>query len=155
MGWRWAHDEGDVGGGPVGSWCCPRHSITTTDETLARVANALCEWRSWLEDLAVRFDHYRLDTSSTEERQHVWERATVHLVNHVVDRTNAGDAWYAHCVQVLTWYLTRWGVAESSAREQAEQAIGGRFESWTAPERVLVEDVAERLAASLRPEGEA
>ncbi|MFD8994198.1 hypothetical protein [Streptomyces abikoensis] len=22
VGWRWAHDEGDFGGGPVGNWCC-------------------------------------------------------------------------------------------------------------------------------------
>ncbi|GAA4330505.1 hypothetical protein GCM10023178_43490 [Actinomadura luteofluorescens] len=29
VGWRWAHDEGDFDGGPVGSWCCPRDSVTT------------------------------------------------------------------------------------------------------------------------------
>jgi hypothetical protein len=43
VGWSWAHDEGDFDGGPVGSWCCPRDSITTSDETLARVVAALCE----------------------------------------------------------------------------------------------------------------
>ncbi|MFJ5535259.1 hypothetical protein [Streptomyces sp. NPDC093261] len=47
VGWRWAHDEGDFDGGPVGNWCCPRDSITTPEETLARVVAALSEWREW------------------------------------------------------------------------------------------------------------
>ncbi len=58
VGWRWAHDEGDFDGGPVGYWCCPRDSITTPQETLARVVAALCEWREWLESLARWFDAY-------------------------------------------------------------------------------------------------
>lgn len=49
VGRRWAHDEGDFDGGPVGNWCCPSHSITTPEETLARVTATLCEWRAWLE----------------------------------------------------------------------------------------------------------
>ena len=58
LGWRWAHDEGDFDGGPVGSWCCPQHSITTPQETLARVVAGLCEWRAWLESLAGWFEAY-------------------------------------------------------------------------------------------------
>ncbi|MCP2342146.1 hypothetical protein [Actinomadura rupiterrae] len=61
LGWRWAHDEGDFDGGPVGAWCCPRHSITTQRETLARVVEALCEWRAWLERVAGWFEAYQLD----------------------------------------------------------------------------------------------
>lgn len=76
------------------------------------------------------------------------ERATTHLVNHVVERTKAGDAWYGHCAQVLTWFLNRWGVDDQTAQEQVEQAIDGRFGSWTSPEDALVEDVAARLANS-------
>jgi len=154
LGWRWAPDEGDIGGGPVGSWCCPRHSITTPDATLTRVTKALGAWRSWLEDLAELFDRHRLDLPSVEDRRHAWERATASLVNHVVERTEAGDAWYEHCAQVLTWYLTRWGVDEQAAREQVEQAVAGRFESWTRPEHVVVEEVARHLAAPLQHEGE-
>ncbi|MEV6833939.1 hypothetical protein AB0N17_05370 [Streptomyces sp. NPDC051133] len=52
IGWRWSHDEGDFDGGPVGTWCCPRDSITTPEETLDGVVAALCEWREWLERLA-------------------------------------------------------------------------------------------------------
>ena len=151
LGWRWAHDEGDIGGGPVGSWCCPRDSITSPDATLARVATALCEWRAWLEDLAERFDRYRLDSAPAQDRQDVWERAAVHLVTHVVDRTGAGDAWYAHCEQVLGWFLTRWGVPAATAEALVEEAIGGRFESWTGPDPDVLGDVAQRLALSLAP----
>ncbi|MFG1694539.1 hypothetical protein [Nonomuraea sp. NPDC049309] len=43
LGRRWSHDEGDFDGGPVGAWCCPGHSIGTPEETIARVAEALCE----------------------------------------------------------------------------------------------------------------
>ncbi|MFD0538950.1 Fic family protein [Actinomadura luteofluorescens] len=95
VGWRWAHDEGDFDGGPVGSWCCPRDSVTTPEETLTRVV---------------------------------------------------------HCHQVLTWFLSRRHVADSVAKEMVGQAIGGRFHSWTSPDTVLVDDIAERLALSVRPD---
>ncbi|MEA5365503.1 hypothetical protein VA596_38675 [Amycolatopsis sp., V23-08] len=145
-GWRWAHDEGDLGGGPVAAWCCPRHSITTPDETLNRIGEALGQWRSWLEDLAERFDRYPLD-GTPDERGRVQERATTDLVNAVVERTGAGDAWYLHCEQVLTWYLTRWGVPADTAREQVARTVSGEFESWVAPDPGVLDDVAGRLAA--------
>ncbi|MGW1800585.1 hypothetical protein ACWCQN_32740 [Streptomyces sp. NPDC001984] len=40
------------------------------------------------------------------------------------------------------------------AQDLVEQAIGGLFRSWTGLDTVLVEDVAERLAMLLRPDGE-
>jgi hypothetical protein len=153
LGWRWAHDEGDIGGGPVGAWCCPRDSITTPEETLARVAAALVEWRGWLEDLAERFERFPLgDDRSEQERRLTWEQGAAHLVTVVVDRTGAGDAWYGHCQQVLTWFLTRWGVSEDRAEHLVDEAIGGRFQSWIEPSLVTVGDVAERLAESLSGE---
>ncbi|WP_186000802.1 hypothetical protein [Nocardia otitidiscaviarum] len=148
-GWRWAMDEGDFGGGPVGSWCCTVHSITEPDETLDRVVEALVEWRRWLEDLAERFERYPLTDLSSADEMLVWERGAVHLIHHVVDRTGAGDAWYRHCAQVLTWFLARWGVAEDRARGLVDQAIGGRFDSWIGPVESVVGDVAEQLARSL------
>jgi hypothetical protein len=149
LGWRWAHDEGDIGGGPVGAWCCPRDSITTPTETLDRVTRALCEWRAWLEELTEHFDRFPLGSLTAEDRRLCWERAAVHLVTVVVDRTGSGDAWYGHCEQVLTWFLTRWGVPDDAARTLVTEAIGGRFASWVEPERELVADVAEHLARSL------
>ncbi|MFC9034851.1 Fic family protein [Streptomyces arboris] len=151
MGWRWAHDEGDFDGGPVGNWCCPQHSVTTPEETLARVVAALCEWRGWLESLAGWFETYPLELDAVEEQRILWERAARNLILHVTDRTGCGSGWHGHCHQVLTWFLSHWGVSPDVARELVEEAIGGRFLSWTGPDAVLVEDVVERLALSLRP----
>ncbi|MEU1179108.1 cell filamentation protein Fic [Streptomyces sp. NPDC005820] len=151
-GWRWALDEGDFDGGPVGSWCCPPHSITTPEETLTRVASALCEWRGWLEGLAGRFEAYPLALTSVDDQRILWECAARNLIVQVTDRTGCGSGWYGHCRQVLTWFLTRWGLEPDDARELVDEAIGGRFESWTGPDRVLIDDVAERIAGSLRPD---
>lgn len=152
VGWRWAHDEGDFDGGPVGNWCCPQDSITTPEETLARVVAALCEWRGWLESLAGWFDAYPLDLTSLEDQRILWERAARNLILQVTDRTGCGSGWHGHCHQVLTWFLSRWGVAPGLAQELVDQAIGGRFASWTGPGQGLVDDVAEQLALSLRPD---
>ncbi len=151
VGWRWAHDEGDFDGGPVGSWCCPQHSITTPQETLARVVAALCEWREWLESLAGWFEAYPLELAAVEDQRILWERAARNLILQVVDRTGCGSGWHGHCNQVLTWFLARWHVAPDVAEDLVAQAIGGRFHSWTSPGTVLVDDVAEQLALSLRP----
>ncbi|GAA3064371.1 hypothetical protein [Actinokineospora globicatena] len=145
-GWRWAKDEGDFGGGPVGSWCCARHSLASTEDTVARVADALVEWRGWLEELAECFDQYPLADLPEPERLQAWERGAVRLVHHVVERTAAGDAWYRHCAQVLTWFLARWGVAGDVAAGMVDGAIGGRFDSWIVPADTLVDDVAEHIA---------
>ncbi|MFD8076851.1 cell filamentation protein Fic [Streptomyces sp. NPDC059718] len=151
VGWRWAHDEGDFDGGPVGNWCCPRDSITTPEETLARVVAALCEWRGWLESLAGWFEAYPLDLAAVEDQRILWERAARNLILQVTDRTGCGSGWHRHCQQVLIWFLSRWGVDPDVAQELVDQAIGGRFQSWTGPDALLVEDIAERLALSLRP----
>ncbi|MFF3316226.1 Fic family protein [Streptomyces sp. NPDC003035] len=151
VGWRWSHDEGDFDGGPVGNWCCPRDSITTPEETLDRVTAALCEWRAWLESLAGWFDAYPLALADVDDQRILWECAARNLILQVTDRTGCGSGWYGHCRQVLTWFLSRWGVAPDLAEDLVDQAIGGRFESWTGPDAVLVDDVAERFALSLRP----
>jgi hypothetical protein len=152
VGWRWSHDEGDFDGGPVGSWCCPRDSITTPQETLTRVVAALREWREWLESLAGWFDAYPLDLAGIEDQRILWERAGRNLILQVTDRTGCGSGWHGHCRQVLTWFLSRWSVAPDLAQDLVDEAIGGRFASWTGPDIVLVEDVAERLALALRPD---
>ncbi|MFE2872369.1 Fic family protein [Embleya sp. NPDC059259] len=152
MGWRWAHDEGDFDGGPVGHWCCPRDSITTPEETLARVVAALCEWRGWLENLAEWFEAYPLDLATIEDQRILWDRAARNLILQVIDRTGCGSGWHGHCRQVLTWFLARWGVAPDVAHDLVEEAVGGRFHSWTDPDTVVVDDIAEQLARSLRPD---
>lgn len=154
-GWRWARDEGDGGGGPVGSWCCAAHSITSTGETLARVSDALIEWRAWLEELAARFEQYPLaGATAAAGARAVWERGAVDLIYLVVERTGAGDAWYRHCAQVLTWFLSRWGTAGGDAERLVTEAIGGRFRSWAEPGEADIDRVAARLgdaASGLEP----
>ncbi|MFK4868151.1 hypothetical protein ACI3K4_23365 [Streptomyces sp. CSMPJR101] len=48
--------------------------------------------------------------------------------------------------------LSRWGVPADHAAHLVEQAIGGRFHSWTGPDPALVEDIAERIADTVRPD---
>ncbi|WP_411084427.1 Fic family protein [Streptomyces sp. cmx-18-6] len=151
LGWRWAHDEGDFDGGPVGSWCCPSHSITTPEATLGRVVAALCEWRDWLESLARWFEAHPLRPADIENQRILWERVARNLILQVVDRTGCGSGWHGHCHQVLTWFLDRWGIEPDTARQLVDQAIGGRFTSWTTPRAVVVDDIAEHLASLIPP----
>ncbi|MEI5519294.1 Fic family protein [Streptomyces brasiliscabiei] len=151
VGWRWGHDESDFGGGPVGNWRTASASITTPEETLDRVVAALCEWRAWLESLAGRFRAYPLTVAGVADQRILWERAARNLILQVVDRTDCGGGWHKHCRQVLTWFLSCWGIAPDRARDLVEQTIGGRFESWIGPDPVLVDDVAESFARALRP----
>ncbi|MFH8383782.1 Fic family protein [Kitasatospora sp. NPDC018058] len=148
-GWRYSTGEGGIGGGPVGNWCCPAHSVTAPEETVERVIASLCEWREWLESLADRFEVYPLDPATLDDQRILWERAVRNLVQQVVDRTGAESGWYGHCYQVLTWFLSRWGFDPEAADSLVGQAIGGRFKSWTAPKLVLIDDVAEQIAESL------
>jgi hypothetical protein len=150
-GWRWSVGEGDFDGGPIRTWCCPRDSMSTPEATVAVVAAALVEWRSWLEDLSGRFGRFlpiprgAVDDVGLE----VWERAVAHLVTVVVDRTGAVSGWYRHCRQVLGWFLSAAGIPPEQHGRLLDDAIGGRFHSWSEPERLVVAEVAERLAATM------
>ncbi|MET7827029.1 hypothetical protein ABZT23_20380 [Streptomyces sp. NPDC005386] len=121
------------------------------EETLARVEAALLEWREWLEYLAGSFETYPLHPADIEDQRTLWERAARNVILQVVDRTGCGSGWHGHCHQVLTWFLNRWGVAPDVAAGLVDEAIGGRFHSWTGPDTVIVDAVAEQLALSLQP----
>ncbi|GAA0928934.1 hypothetical protein GCM10009558_107580 [Virgisporangium aurantiacum] len=146
-GWRWSVGEGDLDGGPVGSWCCFGHSVTTPEATAATISAALVEWYDWLADLAERFDRFLpLPVGDLDG----WERAVAHLVTAVGDRTRYESAWYGCCEIALGWFLDAAGVGAARHGELLEHAIGGRFESWVEPPRSVVEsvagDVARRMA---------
>ena len=143
-GWAWGRDESDLGGGPVRAWCCLSHSVTTPEETAERALRALSEWREWVEHLTAKFAVLALPA---DDRIAAWERAVAVLVTEVVTRTEAGDAWYEHCAQVLNWFLDTQGVPAAHREALIAGAIGGRFESWCAPDPGLVEDVGQRIAA--------
>lgn len=145
-GWRWARDEGSIGGGPIGAWCCPSHSFSTPAATADRIECALVEWRKWLETLCARFETLEPRDGDV---QAAFQRAVATLVGDVVEQTSAGDAWYTHCAQVLSWYLERCGVPHAEATGLIERAIGGRFESWCGPPPTLTREVAASVAQQL------
>jgi hypothetical protein len=151
-GWHWAFGEGG-GGGVVTSWCCDSHSVGEPAETAAKVVASLLEWRDWVEELAEKFEWLAPpDGVDAEDRSWHVERAATRLVTVVVDRTGNECGWYGLCHTVLTWFLTSTGMGPDGAREAVEAAIGGRFESWTAPPQTLVNDVGEDLAVGLTGE---
>ncbi|MFE0513268.1 hypothetical protein [Streptomyces sp. NPDC058964] len=146
-GWHWAVGEGG-GGGVVVSWCCVAHSVREPGPTAARIVAALLEWRDWLEELAERFARLAPPPDAdAEDRSWYLERAATRLVTLVVDRTGAEDGWYGLCRRVLAWYLSSAGVdSEEDVVRAVDEAIGGRFASWTTPKQTLVDSVGESLA---------
>ncbi|WP_405937205.1 hypothetical protein OG338_11360 [Streptomyces sp. NBC_00726] len=150
-GWNWSVGEGDFDGGVVGVWCCESHSMTTPDATAPLVVEALREWRDWLEDLAERFAALSPpeNTATPSTDPWYWERACTRLVTVVADRTQAESGWYEHCLQVLRWFLARNGIDEGRAEKTVENAVGGRFDSWTAPDVLVVDAVSSRFAGGV------
>lgn len=143
VGWRWSVGEGDFDGGPVGSWCCFSHSVTTPEATATTISAALLEWRDWLDDVAERFDRFLPLPADDLDR---WERAVAHLVTAVGDRTQYESGWYNCCMTVLGWFLDAAGIQSARREELLQHAVAGRFDSWVEPPRAVVESVAEELA---------
>lgn len=150
-GWNWSVGEGDVDGGVVEVWCCASHSMKAPNATAPLVAEALREWRGWLEDLAERFADLTPpgNTPVAATDPWYWERACTRLVTVVADRTQAESGWYGHCLQVLRWFLGYSGIDEAEAEKVVTNAVGGRFESWTAPDVVVVDAVSSRFAGGV------
>ncbi|MEU6089883.1 hypothetical protein ABZ865_24360 [Streptomyces sp. NPDC047085] len=151
-GWSKSIGEGG-GGGVVASWCCESHSVREPLPTAERIVASLLEWRDWLEELAEKFARLAPPPdASPEDRSWHLERAATRLVTLVMDRTGSECAWYGMCAHVLSWFLTSAGLSPEEADRAVDEAIGGRFASWTAPARTLVDSVAEDLAVGLTGE---
>ncbi|MFD5545050.1 Fic family protein, partial [Streptomyces sp. NPDC127079] len=88
-------------------------------------------------------------------QRNLWYRTAPNLNLHDTDRTGCGSGWYGHCHQVLSWFLSRWGVPSDDAEHLVQLALGCRFESWTGPDPVLVEDIVERIADAVQPDAAA
>ncbi|WP_338672259.1 hypothetical protein V1460_04440 [Streptomyces sp. SCSIO 30461] len=67
----------------------------------------------------------------------------------VADRAQAESGWYGHYMQVLRWFLAYNGIDEGQAREIVENAVGGRFGSWIAPDVPVVDAVSSRFASGM------
>ena len=138
-GWCW----GNIDGGPVQRWCCVSHSFLkgTPQEEPQRTVDLIL---AGLEDWEQTLDH----CESLFHRLQVKEAididiAVLQIVSYVVEVTDASDAWYSFCHDVLSWYLQHLGIAEERADTYARKAIAGRFESWSAPTEEVRESVAE------------
>ncbi|MFF1834779.1 hypothetical protein ACFVXE_11320 [Streptomyces sp. NPDC058231] len=145
-GWDWEVRNG----GAVTGWCCSSHSVGDPAETAARVVACLLEWRDWLEDMANRFERLAPPPEAdAEDRSWHLERAAIRLVTTVVDHTGAESGWHNLCCAVLTWFLSSAGLGPEDAQRAVEAAIGGRFRSWSAPTRTVLDTVGQDLAVSL------
>ncbi|WP_229347009.1 hypothetical protein [Streptomyces sp. UNOB3_S3] len=125
--------------------------MTTPDATAPLVVEALREWRGWLEDLAERFAALvpPENTPASSTDRWYWERACTRLVTVVADRTQAESSWYGHCMQVLQWFLASNGIDEGQAQQIVKNAVGGRFDSWIAPDAPVVDAVSSRFATGM------
>ncbi|MFI6350616.1 hypothetical protein [Streptomyces sp. NPDC050560] len=149
-GWNYSQGEGDHDGGVVTAWCCAAHSITTPEATAPRMVAGLREWRAWLDELAERFT--ALAPRGTPPDPWYWERACTRLVTVVADRTAAESGWYGHCMQVLGWFLARHGIDEERAVRIVRDSVGGRFESWVAPDAAAVDTASTSFARAVATE---
>lgn len=141
-GWRWAGDEGDIGGGPVQAWCCAQHSLESPAATAPKIEGALLEWRRYIE----RADELFASLAPAKDRAG-FERALAQIVTFVVKETDAGDAWYHLCQQAAAWFLERSGMPQDEAAQLAEKALNGKFESWIAPSKEKIDEAAKAFAA--------
>jgi hypothetical protein len=145
QGWNWCYRHG----GAIGSWVTGTSSVTTPDETAARVVAALLEWRGWLERLAQRFAELAPPPEAApEDRSWHLERACVRLTTLALD-SGAEGGWHGQAALVLRWFLTTTGMDQAEAGQAVEAAIGGRFESWVTPGQTVVDSVGEDLAVAL------
>ncbi|MER7334190.1 MULTISPECIES: hypothetical protein [unclassified Micromonospora] len=148
-GWHWSLGVDDYVGELVGRWDFWAPISTSPAETLLLVADALVEWRRWLENLAERFDRFLPRLQGVAEQGEivaVWETAIAHLMTTTVARVEDEDGWQAWCARVLTWFLNAAGVPEQRSAALVNRALGARFDGWVRLSVADVADVAERLA---------
>jgi hypothetical protein len=113
---------------------------TSAGPTVARAASGLLSWRDWIVELADLFARAPDGAAAV-----ALERHALATLAAVVERTGAGDAWYKHAHQVLTWLLESRGEGRDAAGAIVGRAIGGRFESWAEPDDDLGRDVARAI----------
>ena len=142
-GWCW----GNTDGGPVSRWCCVAHSFLAGKpkeepaRTVDRILGGLEDWEKILRDCETLFE------SLLVREPFDLDIAVLELVGFAVTATDASDAWYNFCHDLLSWYLQHLGISQERAERYARKAIAGRFESWISPDAGLTEKVAESFRA--------
>lgn len=154
-GWQYSGGEGDGSGGVVSNWCCPNHSWTSNPDAFAElVVQSLCEWRTFIEQLA---DLFAEIARSVEDRMTVVESSVspavsegiTRVVSFVADCTGCNDAWYDYAQQSVAWLLEFLGLEPESAVQKARNALSGKFESWIRPSDESISNVNEQLGIEL------
>lgn len=138
-GWLWGRGESELDGGP-GDWCCPGHCVLLPGEplepTLERAAEALRAWRRHLERVAEVFR----SLPRPAEPGHL-EESALELAALAVEVTACESGWYSYAATLLAWYLQFLGAPPERAREAADRALAGRFESWSSPGEEVLREV--------------
>ncbi len=138
-GWCW----GETDGGPVSRWCCASHSFLggpaeqEPGRTVDLILAGIEDWDEVLTECEALFDRLVINEPIDVDL------AMMELVNFAVDKTQASDAWYNFCQDVISWFLQHRGVPENRARSYAKKAIKGQFQSWVAPSSDQMDQIAE------------
>lgn len=150
-GWTWSCSE-PGGGGPVKSWCCPRDSLLpkgeSPEKTIARVVDAIHEWRAFLEEIAGFQVKLQLETNHLSPDTAV-EIIATHYLPLAIDKSQCNDAWYYLHDKLLTWHFEAMGHDDLRIREAIVKARSGKFESWVKPEPEIAKEVIMQLSANV------
>lgn len=147
-GWNWAANE-PGGGGPIQNWCCETHSLFRLEDvgisdTVIRIKDAVEEWHQYILFLHDLFEE--LDQSLSGESIDVhFEKSAVKILNHILQQTDATDAWYNTFQTVLGWYLEYHGMLNEKISEKIDTLVSGKFESWIAPEEETSNEVCKSI----------
>ncbi|MEV4624905.1 hypothetical protein AB0J90_01255 [Micromonospora sp. NPDC049523] len=153
--WAWSPGLDDYVGELVPRWDFWEPISTSQSETLRMVADALVQWRRWLEDLAARFDRLLPSLRQPCEQAErggtlaAWEAAISHLMATTTARAEDNEGWQGLCGRVLTWFLNAAGIPEQRAATLVGRAIDARFDHWVPLSAADIADVAERLAREI------
>jgi hypothetical protein len=141
VGWCWAVDDGGLVSvqHPGVAYRLWRHSDC--------VILALQQWHATIEELAREFEALRPpDDAPIAE---IVEFAAAALLDWVLERTHASDAWYLAFTNVLGWYLQAWAIDDPSVADELIDVVDGKFESWTVPSPAVVEATTAALGIAV------
>ncbi|UQU61858.1 hypothetical protein COUCH_22735 [Couchioplanes caeruleus] len=147
-GWLGQSSRYSLSGAPTPGWYRVQELVTAPERTLDAVGRGLLDWRSYLEELADHFARHLPLPRDPRAAFAAWEAAVGELVATAMARTGTEENWYGGSARVLSWFLSAAGVPHHLADAMVDDAIGGRFRSWTQPTGADAADVAAALAAA-------
>ena len=107
---------------------------TSAAESWPLIADAILEWRRWLEELAARFRKFPPDRRET---------AIAELLTTTAARIADADEWQGLSGIVVSWFLQAGGVPAARATELVDRALTDHFDKWI---HLTAEDAAAMAA---------